>query len=225
MKRRLALIAAITVSVVLSLAIRVPRCAAAGTLIEFFDEALGFGGPEISTNVSVNPTAANPLGGTQVYSKTFFKPVGIESLKVVWNGTGDVHGGVAQGLRARIDGADCNPDGPVGDAGLPAGWIAVQKYFNLETSYLLPDEVTSVFPGGDGGGGPGDMHDNSISYHWCCTVPASGGTHTVTVRLGNSCGTTFTPICSTSLSTSVFEEGVHVEIDGSNVSCGTGSAG
>jgi hypothetical protein len=134
MKARLILIAAITVSVVLSLAIRVPLCAAAGTLIEFFDEALGFGGPEISTNVSVNSTAGNPLGGTQIYSKTFFKPVGIQSPKVVWSGTGDVHSGVSQGLRGRIDDADCNPAGSVGDSGLPSGWIAVQKHFNYETA-------------------------------------------------------------------------------------------
>ncbi len=46
MKRRLALIAAITVSAVLSLGIRVPRCAAQATLLEFSDESLGFSQPQ-----------------------------------------------------------------------------------------------------------------------------------------------------------------------------------
>jgi len=199
-------------------------------LLEFSDEAIGFGGPEISTTVSVNPTTTppNPLGGVQVYSKTFFKSSGLQSLKVVWNGTGDVHGGVAQGLRGLIDGADCNPPFSVGASALPSGWIAVSKHFNYQTSYLLPDGFTALFPGGDGGGGTGDMHDNSIAYAWCCTVPATGGTHTVSVRMGNSCGTPLTPICSTLSSDAnefVFEEGVHVEIIGSSVRCGTGSAG
>jgi hypothetical protein len=209
-----------------------PLCAAAGTLTEFSDEAIGFPA-EITTDVSVNPTTTppNPFGGTQVYSKTFFVPAGIESLKVVWSGTGDVHNGVAQGLRGMIDKIDkgvsekldCNPPGVIGAADLPSGWIAVQKHFNYQSSYLLPDAVTALFPGGDGGGGAGDMHDNAITYIWCC--PVQPGTHTVSVRMGNSCGTPLTPTCSPSLDETVFEEGVHVEIIGSNVSCGTGSAG
>jgi hypothetical protein len=214
-------------SAVLSLGIRMPLCAAAGTLTEFSDEAIGFPA-EISTDVSVNPTASppNPFGGTQVYSKTFFKPLGIQSLKVVWSGTGDVHSGVAQGLRGMIDqSVDCNPPGLVNASDLPSGWIAVQKHFNYQSSYLLPDGVTALFPGGDGGGGAGDMHDNAITYSWCCTVPSASGTHTVSVRMGNSCATTLTPTCSPSVDETVFEEGVHVEIIGSNVSCGTGSAG
>src|SRR5216683_3706683 len=114
MKRRLALIAAITVSAVLSLGIRVPRCAAQATLLEFSDESLGFAN-EIFTNVSVLPTTTppNPLGGTQIYSKTFFKTVGVQSIKIDWNCTGDDHGGVSEGLRAQLDGVDCNPPGTV----------------------------------------------------------------------------------------------------------------
>ncbi len=232
MKRRLALIAAITVSAVLSLGIRVPRCAAQATLLEFSDESLGFAN-EISTNVSVLPNfpapLVNPLGGTQIYSKTFFKTVGVQSIKIDWNCTGDDHGGVSEGLRAQLDGVDCNPPGTV-DSALPNGWTAVLKHFNYETSYLLPDEVTSIpgtssTIGGDGGGGTGDMHDNVCTYSWCCPVTHTAGSHTATVRMGNSCGTAFTPTCDGSIDTTVFEEHVHVQIDGSNLVCGTGSAG
>ena len=225
MQRRLALIAAISVSAVLSLGIRVPRCAAQAPLLEFSDESLGFAN-EISTNVSVLPNfpapLVNPLGGTQIYSKTFFKTVGVRSIKINWNCAGDDHGGVSEGLRAQLDGEDCNPPGTAASA-LPDGWTAVEKHFNYETSYLLPDEVTSLFGLGDGGnGGNGDMHDNVCTYSWCCPVAHASGMHTVTVRMGNSCGTTLTPTCDSSIDTTVFEEHVHVEIDGSNLLCERG---
>src|ERR1700687_666633 len=109
MKRRLVLIAAIAVSAVLSLGIRVSQCAAQATLLKFSDESLGFPA-EISTGVSVVPTTtpANPLGGTQIYSKTLVKPRGIQSFEINWNCTGDVHGGVGEELRALLDGQNCN---------------------------------------------------------------------------------------------------------------------
>jgi hypothetical protein len=225
MERRLALIAAITVCAVLSLGIRVTQSGAQATLLKFSDESLGFPG-EISTNVSVLPTTtpANPLGGTQIYSKTLFKPLGLRSFEINWNCTGDVHSGVAEELRAQVDGVDCNPAG-AGAEGNPDGWTVVMKHFNYESSYLLPDGFTALFPGGDGGGGTGDMHDNVCTYSWCCPVSSSAGAHTLTVRMGTSCGTGQTPTCDPSVDTAVFEEKVHVAIDGSNVTCGTGSAG
>jgi hypothetical protein len=225
MKGRLTLIAVIMAGAVLSLGIRVSQCAAQATLLKFSDESLGFPG-EISTNVSVLATTAppNPLGVTQIYSKTLFKPRGLQSFQIDWNCTGDVHGGVGQELRALIDGQDCNPAGG-GAEGNPDGWTVVEKHFNYQSSYLLPDGIISLFPGGDGGGGAGDMHDNVCTYSWCCAVSPTPGVHTLTVRMGTSCGTGSTPTCDPTVDTTVFEEKVHVAIDGSATQCGTGSAG
>src|SRR5713101_5625027 len=124
MQRRLALIAAISVSAVLSLGIRVPRCAAQAPLLEFSDESLGFA-TEISTKVSVLPNfpapLVNPLGGTQIYSKTFFKTVGVRSIEMKWDCARGDHVCVSGGLRAALVSEDCSPPGTAAIA-VPDGW-------------------------------------------------------------------------------------------------------
>jgi hypothetical protein len=121
-----------------------------------------FGAEQVSVNL--------PPGDT-IYLRTFFLPAGEETIFVTLSSTGDTHGGAASWFSALVNGQVCNP-GNEGAGFAPGGWIPLQKHINGG-------------PGGDGGGGPGDMHDNGIYYTWCCRgVP--GTQNRVEIRMASS---------------------------------------
>ena len=148
-------------------------------------------------------------GGTQIWSKTVLVPSGFSTAYVTISTQGDDHEGVALQLECLVDNYLCSPDfgGPSADA--PQGWITLLKHFNYESDYLLPDG--SFFSGGDGGGGNGDMHDNSINHTWCVNVRP--GVHTFSIKMGNSCGESSTPDCSKDSGVSM--ENINFYIDAS----------
>lgn len=109
--------------------------------------------------------------GDPIYLKTFFLPPGEGTVFVTLSTTGDTHGGAASWFSASVNGQFCNP-GNEGAGFAPGGWIPLQKHINGA-------------PGGDGGGGPGDMHDNGIYYTWCCKGDP-GTQNRVEIRMATS---------------------------------------
>jgi hypothetical protein len=167
--------------------------------------AYGF---EIATNT---PPAANGLGGTIIYNKNFFTADDINTLYVTVSTTGDDHGGARLQMSCRVDGNPCNPGAnPVG--GAPSGWITLQRHDNYNDNYVGPGY------GGDGGGGAGDMHDNSINKVWCTPFETKAGTHNVQIRMASSP----VPGDPTSAGNVVFIEGADFQIDGARVADDSG---
>ena len=118
-----------------------------------------------------------------------------------------MHGGAASWFSCRIidaaGGASlCLTPGGGGAAGAPFGWSSKNKHHNYNTSYTRPDGV--VTSSGDGGGGTGDIHDNSLSHQWCAKVKR-GRLLTVELRMATS----DTP-------NAVFIENTNYYIDASN---------
>jgi hypothetical protein len=156
-------------------------------------------------------TTANPLGfpvlpdGTAIYSKTVFTG-SASTLYVTFETQGDAHNGAANWFSCRIiDSAGprlCDTPGGGGAAGAPHGWTSKNKHFNYNTTYTLPDGT--IASGGDGGGGQGDTHDNSISHEWCAQVSRDEAV-TVELRMATS-----------DAGSTVFIENTNVYIDGSN---------
>ena len=181
-----------------------PKPASAQALIrldsEFHGEAEG---GEMPTYI---PALA---GGTQIFSKTLLVPSGYSTAYVTISGQGDDHYGVALQLECLVDQYVCSPDFGGASADAPAGWITPLKHFNYDADYFLPDG--SEISGGDGGGGNGDLHDNSVNHTWCFNVRP--GVHTFSIKLGNSCGESLTPACSQP--SYVFMENIHFYIDAS----------
>jgi hypothetical protein len=126
-------------------------------------------------------TAAEPPG-IAIYRKTVDVPHPTNTLYLTLSTTGDTHDGAASCFTALLDGAFFNPGGQgaarcAGGGETPVeGWITLLK---------LPGQTGD--PGGtncdDGGGGPGDCHDNSIYYQWC--TPVEPGKHEVEIRMAS----------------------------------------
>ena len=95
----------------------------------------------------------------------------------------------------------CNPGtGGAGEA--PPGWINLQKHKNYALGLR-----------GDGSGGSGDMHDNSIYYQWC--VRRGPGPAKVEIKMASS-GPDFETDDGVT-SPTVFFEAAHVYIDASRI--------
>lgn len=134
-------------------------------------------GPEQMTTATADPAGIG-AGGTVIYSKSLPIPSSERTLFVTLSTTGDTHGGAASWFSALLNGTACNP-GAEGAGFAPRGWIPLQKN---------PDGG----PGGDGGGGPGDLHDNSIYYTWCCVRGLRPGeTNRVEIKMASSIPGTF----------------------------------
>lgn len=129
-------------------------------------------GPEQFTTAAAAPGGG---GGMPVYTRSFNLPANQNTVFVTLSSTGDTHGGASSWFSASVNGVPCykgaDPDG----AGFaPSGWIPLQKHRDST-------------PGGDGGGGIGDMHDNSIYYTWCCVDGVRpGSTNTVQIKMASS---------------------------------------
>ena len=162
MARKLTIVA-LAVVIALSLA----GCTSTGLMRHVAEYRFGF---EQLTN---NTATGIGTGGDPIYSKTFALPSGQNTLYVTLSTTGDTHGGAASWFSALVNGAVCNK-GDEGAGFAPGGWIPLQKHI-------------SSGPGGDGGGGAGDMHDNGIYYTWCCRENVRpGGSNTVEIRMASS---------------------------------------
>ncbi len=220
MKKRTIHTGMLVLIALLALGLCIPTDTWAGVLERLSAEFrnFDFAGSETSTIVGVAPLPGTAAGddGVVVYTKTLFVPPGLNTLFVTISATGDTHAGSALLLSCRVDGAFCNP-GPSGASAVPPGWIALQKHFNYDTTYTpAPNDPLAVFaPNGDGGGGRGDMHDNSLNYTWCTKVPPStagavGGVHRVEIRMATS-----------SVGDRVFFENAHFYIDAAKLRPGS----
>jgi len=190
-----------------------PKPASAQTLIrldsEYFGTAESKGSPFGNEVYTWVPALA---GGTQIWSKTLIVPAGYNTAYVTISGQGNDSLGLALQLQCLVDNYSCAPDFgaaypppdlevlPNGTAdGAPPGWITVLKHFNYETDYWVPGYDSTS--GGDNEllleeefySGNGDMHDNNISHTWCVNVRP--GTHTFSIKMGNSCFEYLTPDC------------------------------
>ena len=114
------------------------------------------------TATAVSAEADGDPDGVNLFTKTVFVPPNVNTLYVTISATGDTHNGAAIWLSCRVDGVFCNP-GTGGAGQAPPGWIALQKHLNYGLGFA-----------GDGGGGDGDAHDNSLYYTWCMPVKESG---------------------------------------------------
>ncbi len=162
--------------------------------------AYGF---EIFTN---RPPAANGLGGMVIYNKNFFVADDINTLYVTISATGDTHGGARLQLACLVDGRPCNP-GPSVVGGAPPGWFTAKRFDNYNDNYLGAGFA------GDGGGGAGDVHDNSIHKTWCAPFETKAGTHNVQIRMASAPA----PGDPGSTGQLVFMEAVDFTIDGARV--------
>lgn len=127
-------------------------------------------GPEQVTQSAALPLG---LGGSPIFTEVFNLPSDQHTVFVTLSTTGDTHGGAASWFTASVNGVVCNK-GNEGAGFAPTGWIPLQKHRDSQ-------------PGGDGGGGIGDLHDNSIYYTWCCIEGIKpGGANTVQIRMASS---------------------------------------
>lgn len=123
---------------------------------------------EISTDY---PPFAGGGGGTPVYKKTLSIPYDV--VFITFSAQGDAHFGSALDMSANVTDEDghkqlCQPPAGAGhQAGdTVAGWYTLLK---------MPAPTTSTncgpgTPGGDGGGGTGDCHDNTIYFSCCAQI-------------------------------------------------------
>jgi hypothetical protein len=160
-------------------------------------------GPELVTNLAPAP---NAQGGMIIYNKNFFVADDINTLYVGISATGDTHGGARLQLACLIDGVACN-GGPNPVGGSPTGWITMNRHDNYNDNYIGPGYA------GDGGGGAGDVHDNTVMKQWCTPFETKAGTHNVQIKMASS-GVPGDPGSTGNL---VFMEGVDFWIDGARV--------
>jgi hypothetical protein len=163
--------------------------------------AYGF---ELVTNVAPAPAGQ---GGTVIYNKNFFVADDINTLYVTISATGDTHGGARLQLACLIDGAPCNPGAGDPSGGAPSGWFTASRHDNYNDNYL------GAGYSGDGGGGAGDVHDNSIHKQWCTPFEVKAGTHNVQVKMASNTA----PGDPGSVGQPVFMEAVDFTIDGARV--------
>jgi hypothetical protein len=136
-------------------------------------------------------TATPAMGGLLAYSKTLSIPFGV--VYVTFSAQGDAHNGTALLMQASIDDAAgnttiCQPlAGQVGIGGggphLFPNWytLLIEPVSSADTEMGVSNNCN------DGGGGPGDCHDNTIMFSCCAQIePDGAGTqHTVNIRLAD----------------------------------------
>ena len=151
-------------------------------------EFRNFNGTETAT--AAIAVAGGGGGGVPIWTHTVAIRPGEKVLYITMSTTGDSHEGAAVQFSCLVDGVACNP-GPPGAAAAPPGWITLLKTpANTDNTNCR-----------DGSDGPGDCHDNSITYQWCKVIqPPPRGPRTRIVQLkmaasadssGSSEGTVF----------------------------------
>ena len=180
--RNLAILAALTL-LTASTALRA-NAAPLHRLASDFQNDASLGGEEVFTNL--------PPPGRLVYSKTLSIPFGV--VYITFSAQGDVHNGSALLMKASVADASgtetaCEP--LAGQTGIGGGGPHTFPHWY---TLLLPP-VSSADTGAasnncnDGGGGPGDCHDNTIMFSCCAQIrPDTSSpptTHTVNIRLAD----------------------------------------
>ncbi len=124
---------------------------------------------ECSTT-DVGTDSANAPGGVSCFSTTQFIPGSANVLRIRWSTAGDSHGGAALSIACRIRPAlapaewlFCNP---TGTGAAPGDYITKLK-LPVPTGTTNCETFGSA---GDGLGGAGDCHDNSIEMTWCVPI-------------------------------------------------------
>jgi hypothetical protein len=177
--------------------------ARAGILRRLAAEFRAFDATEIVTTA---PPAPGGLGGTVIYTKSVFVPFDSNVAYVTISTTADTHFGAGEAFSCLVDGVACNP-GTGGADGAPSGWLVLRKAFAFDDLTCNGGHGCGGVPPGDGNGGNGDAHDNSVYYTWCVNVkPASAHTFQVSQASFNF-PTEFTS------GGQVFIEGAHFFID------------
>lgn len=147
-------------------------------------------------------------GGTTIYSHAVFVPIlsGAPVLYVSFAAQADTHGGVAELVSCNIDGVLLCNAGTGGAGGAPTGWVNASAHFRYAATYC--NGAACGLTGGDGGGGTGDEHDNTLYAHWC--VHVAPGAHKVNLKIAvNHPGTL------AGVTNFAFFEAAHVFIDAS----------
>ncbi len=210
MKRCIASSLAVVLVAFFLLAVLVPSAEAQGYIRRYAANFRAWGAGDVVEISTILPAAAGPpgAGGLLIYDKSFVTSDDVNVIYVTISTTGDVHAGARSQFTALLDGEVCNRGSiPIG-AG-PPGWITLQRHLNYNIFGLSPGY------GGDGGGGAGDAHDNSIHYTWCCRAALVEGLRNVKVKMASAC-----PAGScgpAAMEPRVFIEGAYFYIDGSNV--------
>jgi hypothetical protein len=204
---------ALTLAVICIIAASI-QVAHAGILRRLSAEFRNFDGTETITAV---PPAPGGLGGTPVYIKSVFVPFDSNVVYVTISTTGDTHAGAGEAFSCLVDGKPCNP-GTGGADGAPSGWLTLSKHFAYDDLTCNGGHGCGGQAPGDGNGGNGDMHDNSIYYTWCANVqPATA--HTIVINHASfNFPTEFTS------GGQVFFEGAHFFIDADSQRAGCAAA-
>jgi hypothetical protein len=159
-----------------------------------------------------------PIPGVAIYSQTVVVPPGVNVLYVTMSTTGDGHGGARHTFTCRTGtptpSTFCQPGPGDPSGGSPAGWLTLQRHRDYNTDYVHIPNVPVFF--GDGGGGAGDLHDNSIHYTWCTPVPFSPTPAPLAVELRLASIPEMSPPFD-GIEPIVFIEGLHVFVDASFV--------
>jgi hypothetical protein len=113
--------------------------------------------------------------GIILLNRNVVPPSNANTLYITFSGTGDSHEGNTTRLGCRVDGHGCPNDDNL--------WTRVQKFafecFEFDQVGTQQLDCTE----GDGGGGPGDWHDNNINLQWCQSIQPGSGHKNVQVWL------------------------------------------
>jgi hypothetical protein len=147
---------------------------------------------EVSTSTSTDN------GGLKIFDTNVFPPSNANALYITFSATGDTHNGSALSLQCLVNDHSCPTGGDGSD-----DWTKVQRFF-FECPTIEGGVGTQQLEcyEGDGGGGPGDWHDNNIHQTWCKSIKP-GGNHS-NVKLN---------MASDSAENSVYMENMTVVID------------
>ncbi len=172
-----------------------------GPIIRHAADFFRFNGTEFTTTTTAVAFPGTP-DGALFYTKTVLVPSDSNVLFVSIFATGDAHGGAADWLSCRINGALCRPATTTGVDGAPAGWITLVK---IPTDGGPSPVLNNC---NDGGGGTADCHDNAIAYEWCAVLPPSSVERPFNVQL---------KFATSIAGQNVFLEKGHVYLDSSRI--------
>ncbi|MCZ6760675.1 MAG: hypothetical protein O7D29_09930, partial [Gemmatimonadetes bacterium] len=130
------------------------------------------------------------IPGVSIYAEPIFLSGAKRTVYITFVASGDTHDGARLLMRGEVDGEACT--GGPGATPTAPGWQSIN---------MMPASNSGASNCNNGGGGPGDCHDNSIIYT-CCRNVKEPGPHTVTLRMASG-----------GLPGTVFFEQAHVYVD------------
>ncbi len=183
------LVCALSTLFVLAPISQVARAGGGGVLRRLAANTRGYTpGTEIST--ILGPFTDTPAAdGVVIFDRSIYVPRDINVLFITISATADTHHGARLLVSCLVDDVACNP-GKLSN-GAPAGWVPVQRHKNYNLNYATSGTAFN----GDGQGGAGDLHDNSIYATWCKEIPKKpkhhdddddddGAPHNIKIKFG-----------------------------------------